>query len=181
MLTIRQDNTLKSWSPRYGSKGNKKTGEKHSMIYDSLHNFSMYLCLHPHFADALAFLKKHEGILPALMAGSYDINSSGAFASVSEYESKPISEGFLEYHRKFIDIQIIIKGREKIGVVQKDDCRDLGYEEEKDLGKVEGSVDYITMDRNKVAIFFPQDAHMPQISCSDQREKVKKVVFKIPV
>jgi biofilm protein TabA len=151
------------------------------MIYDSLNNFGMYLCLHPHFTGVLAFLKTHEGILSDLMPGSYDINSRGAFASVSEYESKPESEGFLEYHRKYIDIQIIIEGREKIGVAQKDNCRDQGYLEEKDLGKLEGASDFILLDTSNFAIFFPQDAHMPQISCSDQRGKVKKVVFKIPV
>lgn len=151
------------------------------MIYDSLNNFDSYLCLHPHFSDALAFLKDHEGRLPDLMPGSYDINSSGAFASISEYASKPLSEGFLEYHRKYIDIQIIIEGREKIGIAQKVNCMDQGYLEEKDLGKLEGTADFIVMDRTNFAIFFPQDAHMPQIICSDRREKVKKAVFKIPV
>jgi len=137
--------------------------------------------MHPHFADALAFLKRHEGALPTLTSGSYDINSSGAFAVFSEYESRPESEGFLEYHRKFIDIQIILEGRERIGIARKDNCRDQGYLEEKDLGKLDGIADFITMDTTNFAIFFPQDAHMPQISCSDQREKVKKVVFKIPI
>ena len=151
------------------------------MIYDSLHNFSMYLCLHPHFADVLAFLKDHEGNLPALMPGSYDINSSGAFASISEYESKPQSEGFLEYHRKFIDIQIVIAGAEKIGIAQKNNCKDQEYLEERDLGKLEGLADFIVMDSTNFAIFYPQDAHMPQISCSEKREKVKKMVFKIPL
>jgi YhcH/YjgK/YiaL family protein len=141
----------------------------------------MYLCLHPHFADVLAFLKKHESTLPALLPGSYDVNSSGAFASISEYESKPEDKGFLEYHRKFIDIQIMIEGREKIGIAHKDNCRDLGYLEEKDLGKLDGTADYIPLDTTNFAIFFPQDAHMPQISCADKREKVKKVVFKLPV
>lgn len=151
------------------------------MVYDSLNNFGMYRCLHPHFADVLDFLKKHEDALPALISESYDINSSGAFASVSEYESKPESEGFLEYHRKYIDIQIVVAGKEKIGIARKDHCRDLGYEEERDLGKLDGIADFITMDVSNFAVFFPQDAHIPQISCSDQREKVKKVVFKIPV
>jgi YhcH/YjgK/YiaL family protein len=151
------------------------------MIYDSLNNFTNYLCLHPYFTGVLAFLKTHEGIQSDLMPGRYDINSRGAFALINEYESKPVSEGFLEYHRKFIDIQVIIQGREKIGIAHKGNCRDLGYEEEKDLGKLDGTADFITMDRTNFAIFFPQDAHMPQISCSDQREKVKKVVFKIPV
>jgi len=151
------------------------------MIYDSLNNFETYLCLHPHFADVLAFLKNQEANLPALPPGTYDINSSGAFASVSEYESRPESEGFLEYHRKFIDVQIVVAGREKIGIARKDNCRDREYLEEKDLGKLEGTADFILMDASNFVIFFPQDAHMPQISCSDQREKVKKVVFKIPI
>lgn len=151
------------------------------MIYDSLHNLGTYLCLHPHFADALTFLKNHEGTLNTLMPGPYDINSRGAFASISEYESKPESEGFLEYHRRFIDIQVIIAGREKIGIAHRDNCRDLGYLEEKDLGKLDGTADFIAMDTTTFAIFFPQDAHMPQISSADKREIIKKVVFKIPV
>ncbi|MBI5846348.1 MAG: YhcH/YjgK/YiaL family protein [Nitrospirae bacterium] len=151
------------------------------MICDALNNFAAYLCLHPHFADVLAFLKTHETTLPALPPGTYDINGSGSFASVSEYTSKPESEGFLEYHRKFIDIQVVIMGRETIGIARKDRCNDQGYQEEKDLGKVDGTADFILMDTNNFAIFFPQDAHMPQLSCSDQRERVKKVVFKIPV
>ncbi len=149
------------------------------MIYDSLNNLGMYRCLHPHIEDAIAFLKKYEGRLSDLMPGSYDINNSGAFASVSEYESKPLSEGFLEYHRKYIDIQIIIKGREKIGIAHKGNCSDSGYEE--DMGKLEGASDLIVIDKTNFVIFFPQDAHMPQISCSPQPDKVKKVVFKIPV
>jgi len=151
------------------------------MIYDTLNNFSKYLCLHPHFSDALTFLKAHEADLSALEPGKYDINSDGAFASISEYQSKPEEEGFLEYHRKFIDIQIIIEGREKIGIAHKDHCMDLEYQEEKDLGKVEGTADFIAMDTTNFVIFFPQDAHMPQISSAEKRESVKKVVFKIPV
>jgi len=151
------------------------------MIYDSLNNFANYLCLHPHFTGVLAFLKTHEGIQSDLMPSSYDINSRGAFALISEYESKPASEGFLEYHRKFIDIQIIVAGKEKIGIAQKDNCRELEYLEEIDLGKLEGTADFILLNTGNFAIFFRQDAHMPQISCSDRREKVKKVVFKIPV
>lgn len=151
------------------------------MIYDSLNNLGMYQCLHPNIADVITFLKEHEGTLPALTPGSYDINSNGAFVSISEYESKPESEGFLEYHRKFIDIQIIVAGKEKIGIAQKDNCRELEYLEEKDLGKLEGTADFILLNTGNFAIFFRQDAHMPQISCSDRREKVKKVVFKIPV
>lgn len=151
------------------------------MIYDTLNNFSKYLCLHPQFSDALAFLKAHEADMTTLASEKYDINSDGAFASISEYESKPVDEGLLEYHRKFIDIQIMIAGREKIGIAHKDHCRDMEYQGEKDLGKMEGTADFISMDTTNFVIFFPQDAHMPQISCSGKREPVKKVVFKLPV
>lgn len=151
------------------------------MIYDSLINFGMYLCLHPHFADVLIFLENHKATMPALLPGSYDINSSGALVLVSEYDSKPVCEGFLEYHRKFIDIQILIDGRERIGIAHRDNCVEQSYLEEKDFGKLDGTAAFIMMNTHNFAIFFPQDAHMPQISFSDIRERVKKMVFKIPV
>ena len=113
--------------------------------------------------------------------GKHDLNRLGAIALISEYDTKPVSEGFIEFHRKFIDVQIVIRGREKIGIANKINCRELEYDEEKDLGRLEGQTDFISLDTDNFVIFFPQDGHMPQISCSDKREKVKKVVFKIPL
>jgi len=149
------------------------------MIYDSLGNFSNYLCLHPHFKSVHAFMKENN---PASMAqGKYEVNDQGAFVLISEYNTKEISEGFIECHRKYIDIQILLEGRERIGICNILECKEDPYDPEKDLQKLAGEVSFIEMAPNRFAIFFPCDGHMPQIKYGDLTEKVKKLVFKVPI
>jgi biofilm protein TabA len=149
------------------------------MIYDSLNNFSGHFCLHPYFRTVHEFMKNND---PASTAeGKYEVNNDGVFALISEYNTKGISEGFIECHRRYIDIQIILQGREKIGVCNIMDCKEYPYDPEKDLQKLAGEVSLINMIPGRFVIFFPQDGHMPQIQYSDFPEKVKKVVFKVPV
>lgn len=149
------------------------------MILDSIENFNNYLCIHQDFADAAGFIGGKD--LAELPAGKYEIGNNGAFASVSEYETKEISQCFIECHRKYIDIQIILTGREKIGVCNKKDCAEEAYIEDRDFQKLHGEVGFINLTPGLFVIFFPHDGHMPQARYADKAEPVKKLVIKVPV
>ncbi len=149
------------------------------MIFDSLDNLRLYAGLHAGFADILAFISKHD--LTRLAVGIHSVNDSGAFASVNEYVTKPIEDCFIECHRKFIDVQTIAWGEEKMGVSHKQFCVDQPYDEEKDLQKLSGNVDFITLVPGLFAVFFPHDAHEPGVRNGTVAVAVKKIVFKIPV
>jgi YhcH/YjgK/YiaL family protein len=116
-----------------------------------------------------------------LPSGKYEIGKNGMFALISEYETKGISQCFIECHRKYIDIQMLLSGREKIGVCNKKDCKEEEYIEERDFQKLYGEVSFITLMPGMFAIFFPHDGHMPQAQCADKPESVKKIVVKVPV
>jgi len=149
------------------------------MVYDSLGNFGDSLCLHPHFKSIHTFIKEKN---PAKMAeGKYEVNNHGVFALISEYNTKELSECFIECHRKYIDIQILLEGRERIGICNILECKEYPYDPDKDLQKLAGEVSFIKMAPNRFAIFFPSDGHMPQIKYGDLPERVKKVVFKVPI
>lgn len=149
------------------------------MVLDSLKTFNNYTSMHTHFSDVVKFLKNRN--IFSLTPGKYQINSAGCYGSVSEYLSKDIREGFIEYHKRFIDIQILLKGIEKTGICFKEDCRDLGYDSDNDFGKLEGTFDFITLRQGNFAIFFPHDGHMPQIKYGDEPEEIRKLVIKVPV
>jgi YhcH/YjgK/YiaL family protein len=149
------------------------------MIFDSIRNFGKYLSLHPHFKDVDDFIKNND--ISEMPEGRHQVNGHGAFVLVKEYFTKEISEAFLECHRKFIDIQILAKGAERIGVCNKDGCAEFPYDADKDLQKLEGELNFIKMNLDSFVIFFPDDAHMPELNLSDSQEKVKKIVFKVPV
>ncbi|MCU7490808.1 MAG: YhcH/YjgK/YiaL family protein [Bacteroidota bacterium] len=148
------------------------------MVFDSISNFYNYVSIHPQFSSVSGFLSVVN--IAALPAGRHFVNEDGAFANVDEYKTKDISEGFIEFHKKYIDIQIILRGKEKIGICNKDSARELEFNEEKDFGKLEGKADFITLNENYFVIFFPHDGHMPQIM-AESPESVKKMVIKVPV
>lgn len=149
------------------------------MIFDALDNLQMYAAVRPEFADIQAFISTTD--LPALPDGKHPINDHGAYASVNEYYTKSIEDSFIECHRKYIDVQIIVQGEEKIGVTHKQFCVEQPYDDENDLQKLTGRVDFITLVPGLFAVFSPHDAHEPGVKSGTEAVAVKKIVFKIPV
>lgn len=149
------------------------------MVFDQLSNLPLYLPLHPQFAAALAFLQGDGAADPA--PGRYEIDDRGAFALVSEYATRPLAECFIECHRRYIDIQVLLSGSEKVGFCHRRSGRELPYDEEKDFLKLEGTTSFLTLLPGSFVIFFPDDGHMPMIHAGQEPAPVKKVVLKIPI
>jgi YhcH/YjgK/YiaL family protein len=149
------------------------------MIFDRLDNFPLYLPLHPHFAEVWAFLKESDP--DSLPPGRHEVNTRGAFVLVSEYVTRPLAESFIECHRNYIDIQLLTRGAEAVGICFRSACRELPYDAEKDFLKLEGPTDRLTLNLGSFAVFFPDDGHMPMLQLAEKPAEVKKLVFKIPV
>jgi YhcH/YjgK/YiaL family protein len=147
------------------------------MVIDTLANSARYECLHPRFKAAFAFLRRAD--LDAIALGRTEIDGSALFALTQAYETKPIQEGKLEAHRKYIDIQFILEGEEFIGYAP------LGgqpvskpFDAEKDIGFYDGEAWFTRLRKGMFAIFFPEDAHLPSRH-TDKPFQVKKIVLKI--
>ena len=150
------------------------------MIYDTLKNGLIYLSVHPEFKKVFSFLA--HGNLSKLALGRHEVSRNGTFAIVQEYPTKDELDGFIECHRKYIDVQYISCGIEKCGVSAKSACAEATkYDKEKDFQKLKGKTDFITLEPSVFAIFFPEDGHMPCITAGKRKSKVRKIVFKIPV
>ena len=149
------------------------------MIFDRLDNFPLYLPLHPHFADVWAFLEENNP--DSLPPGRHEVNTRGTFVLVSEYATRPLAESFIECHRNYIDIQLLTRGAEAVGICNRIACREFPYDSEKDFLKLEGPTDRLTLNPGSFAVFFPDDGHMPMLQLEDTPLQVKKVVFKVPV
>jgi biofilm protein TabA len=148
------------------------------MIYDALSNFRNYLAIHPLFSLVSDFINSHD--LSTIDIGRIAV-AQGVYAVVSEYTTDSIENKFIECHKRYIDIQIIVDGIEQIGICAKNECKIIDeYDEEKDLEKLEGKIDLITLKNGSFAIFFPQDGHVPGLKIGNKENRVKKAVFKIP-
>ena len=125
----------------------------------------------------LDWLRKTD--LENLADGKYLIDGERIFANVQSYETK-ITAPF-EAHKKYIDIQYMIKGEEKIGVVNYDVCTTVEqYNSQKDIEFLDCSenINYCTLKEGEFLILYPDDAHQPSLAI-DNPDFVKKAVVKV--
>ncbi len=145
------------------------------MIFDKIENLRKYTSLHPRFTKAADFIENTD--LSTLEPGRHIIDGEDIYVSSAEYFTK--EEGFLEGHSKHIDIQIIIKGSEKIGfALLADQVPKDHYNEAQDIRFYHGNCEHFTLVPGTFAIFFPQDLHKPGMTDRKPSE-VKKVVIKV--
>lgn len=107
----------------------------------------------------------------------------GAYAMEMAYQTKPRLEGFFETHRKYIDVQVMVAGDEvmevapaaQLGITQAyDEAKDLAKHADADAASV------LRVRMGDVAVFWPEDAHMPALAVK-RPVLVRKTVVKVPV
>ncbi|MDR1723872.1 MAG: YhcH/YjgK/YiaL family protein [Tannerella sp.] len=119
--------------------------------------------------------------LTVVEIGSYDLGG-GMKANVQEYDTKAPENAIWEAHRKFIDLQYIIDGKEKMGykpLSQSTSTVDYNPENDAWFFDVKDGR-YETATPANFFLFFPEDVHQPGLQVENP-EHVKKVVIKIPV
>jgi YhcH/YjgK/YiaL family protein len=127
---------------------------------------------------AFVFLKEHD--LQTLAKGKYPIDGDNVFASVTEDPSKDFDKTGWESHRKYIDVQCVIIGEEKMGKSPVAEATvTKPYDESKDVANYTASGKFYTLPAGTFIIFFPADAHRPNISPDGNKKVVKKIVIKV--
>jgi biofilm protein TabA len=127
--------------------------------------------------EAFAFLKEHD--LNALAKGKYPIDGDNVVASVTEAATKDLDSTQWESHKKMVDIQYVISGEERIGVcpVSKAIVTKL-YNESKDVANYSAKGKIYSALPGTFFIFFPGDAHRPNITPGGNLVD-KKIVIKV--
>ena len=88
-----------------------------------------------------------------------------------------IAPDVAEAHRKYMDIQYIVKGKEVMGWADLADCQPATeFSEEKDIGMYFGDFNFITINEGMCYVVFPEDAHMPGRHLDVPSDYVKVVV-----
>jgi len=148
------------------------------MITDMLKNASQYECLGERFQRAFAYLQATD--LTALAPGRYEIDGDKLFMLIQEYETRALSAGKWEAHKLYADIQYIIKGKEQMGyaVLSAMDGAD-DQTPTKDIiifTTDNGAGSFVRHTAGQFSVFFPQDAHMPNIADGNVTSNKKAVV-----
>jgi len=126
-----------------------------------------------------AFMKNQD--LKNLAPGNYPIDDKNAYASITDNPSKTLEDAKWESHQKYIDLQYVISGEEKIGVAPVSTATVIkSYNPAKDAANYTADGTYYIAKPSQFFLFFPPDAHRPNIKV-DGYDTVKKLVIKIKV
>jgi YhcH/YjgK/YiaL family protein len=152
------------------------------MIFDKIENISDYF-------DELPNLKKVEEFIENfnqnnLKDGTYEIDGERIFAMVQSYRTKQQDENSkFEAHKKYIDLQYIVSGIEKIrwAKLEKVNLVEEKYSTGSDIAFYDGNAMFdFTLTKGTFLLLYPEDAHIPGLS-AEKDVNVRKIVFKLIV
>lgn len=148
------------------------------MIIDKLENVGDYKSFSDKLGTGLDFLLNTR--FDELHDGKYPIDGNRVFAILSTYVTQKETKILFEAHKRYIDIQYIVRGKEIIYWSHIENLVHNGeYSEQDDIIFFKGKDNTaLPMRANYCSIFFPQDAHKPGCILG-QPEEVKKVVVKV--
>lgn len=148
------------------------------MIFDSIHNAHIYDSIHPLFSKVFDIIRSTDFL--AAEATTVVVEQDVLFYNIMDATLSNAEEIELEAHRKYIDIQIPVGGKEVFGWKPVVECEHITnpYNEKEDILFFGDSPNnYISVLPNQFLGLFPGDAHAPCIG----NGCIRKVVFKIRV
>lgn len=153
------------------------------MIFGNVHDAQDILAWLPApLRMAVSHLKDTN--FDALPAGRYDLAGDDMFVLVQDATTKAKEEQKPEVHRKYVDVQFLVRGREAMGVAVDTGRNkvDADFLAERDLLFYEDMENESTLrlKPGDFAIFFPSDVHRP-LCLVEGPEDIRKVVVKVRV
>lgn len=146
------------------------------MFLDRVNRLKDYAGLLPGLEGAVDFLARED--LIGLEPGRYEIDGERVFAMVQREAGRRAEAGRLEAHRRYIDVQALLGGRERLGWRALGDCARpvADYDAESDLIFFEDEpTAWVELRPGHGVVFLPRDAHLPLVA----EGELHKVVVKI--
>lgn len=150
------------------------------MIVGKLTDLYRYTGISKNIDTAINYIKTHD--LLALPKGKTIVDGDNVYINRDTYVAKPMEECFFENHEKYMDLQIVLKGKEIFGYTHISNPTlkvTTPYNPDKDVTKysAEGGV-FFTLEEG-FALVYTEDVHLAKCKAND--EIVEKVVMKIKI
>lgn len=148
------------------------------MILLDLKNFKRFSHLNPLIYEALSWAATH--VDDKFEKGCVLIADGLVTVNMEEVAMMPAEKKMLEAHRKYIDIHIPLSEDEYIGWSHVEDLKNVieAYDDERDIEFFgDAAQNIFKVARRQAVIFFPEDAHAPNIGIGLHH----KLCIKVPV
>ena len=96
--------------------------------------------------------------------------------------TKEVKDGFIENHKKYIDIHVVISGEENLGYTPRPEVTlTKEYDEAGDYELYDGEVkNMFHLTPERFVMFFPEEPHMALLKVGEVKQ-ITKVIFKVLV
>lgn len=146
------------------------------MIYDQISNAHHYYKLLPQLEKGMEFVQSCGENPPA---GRVELDGDALYASVQHYTTAAADAERCEVHEKYIDVQLLLQGRETIGMGRlPQGAPPVAVDPEKDAGFVNCPTWPLTLEPGWFAVFLPGEPHQPCLPAGAPQDVVK-VVLKV--
>lgn len=146
------------------------------MIVSNLQNSQRVESLHPLFKTLFDYVKSHDLLHAEL--GRIEIKGDDLFINNVNPEGVAAEKQVLELHRAYIDVHILLEGKERIGwkAIEDLETEIKPYEEEVDCALYSDvPTTFVDLLPGQFAIVYPEDPHAPVIG----EGKIRKLIAKV--
>jgi YhcH/YjgK/YiaL family protein len=149
------------------------------MIFSSIKIKSDFAAYPEAIRRAIDYLRNNDFI--SMKPGVYEISGKDMYAQVFDAETGPVDSKRPEVHEKYIDVQFLASGRERLGFTPDTGHFEVDERiEERDIvfyKKVENE-GFIESVPGCFCVFFPEDVHRPAVMAGSPMS-IRKVVVKV--
>jgi len=147
------------------------------MIIDKIENADLYYDSVPGLEQFIQFYNNND--LEEFSPCRIKLNGDDLYLNIDELSARDEKNVLLEAHRDYIDVQIPLSGKERMGWLPLEDCQNISkeYDEGKDIEFYsDQALNVMDVPVGYFVIFFPSDAHQPGIvSTPTHRKLVAKI------
>lgn len=147
------------------------------MIFGNTGRLEQFSFLEEPVKKSLSYFLGHD--MSSWEKGTHEIDGDALFVNVVEYTTTAPENRFWEAHRDYVDVHVMIRGKEQV---------DLNFIQNMQVGEYVEKDDFLPLEGEKNAsvilrpgdflICFPDDGHRTAVAVEGE-EPVKKAIFKV--
>lgn len=150
------------------------------MILERLEHRGLYTGLGLGIPQALDYLARTD--FSKLADGKQVLDGDRLFAMVQRYQARPVARARWEIHRRYLDVQYIVRGSERIGYAPYQEGLPVeeAYDAQRDIAFYRAAGVLLPVRAGMFAILTPHELHAPGLAPAEPEAtgEVLKVVVK---
>ncbi len=147
------------------------------MIFGNIKHLEEFGFLEDSVKKCFEYLREHD--LVSYGKGSHIIDGDRLFVNIVEYTTTEAENRFWEAHRDYLDVHVMLKGREQIDINFIRNMELKEYVKKDDFLPMEGEKNAsVVLEPGDFLVCCPNDAHRTAVAAG-RPETIKKAIFKV--